>query len=383
MVEMNPQYLGYLSQVICNESETEQEFDLFYKTLETLFETGGNVESEFLTATLNYLVEIGDIDTYIWFKEEIELNTSLAYKNINGKEMACLLFAIPVALSAGASFNKVCQDSEAFKGVIESLEHYEIVSESASFGLVPALFSHEELETLNPGAFKRMTEDLADEVLKGQQELSIPSCITFDQEMAICEQTPYSNIGYILGVACIAESELEDLFPPPNDVSKRLDTLDEVEIDDKGIASASDSQEEDSPEEDWTAEFCSAVDDAFGFIVPCESCLAPDGIYEDFRRGLSLVRDLNLTIAIETFKGLLGSNLEVSVSPTKEDEVFEIYIVDRNKNQVAETVSWPIYNFESKSSSVEELLSCLELCGVDTDEMEQYGLSPVEVLTLH
>lgn len=359
-----------------DESSDAQTQDKFYQTLDKVLALSPIQEMEVIAQAVDALQFRGHGDAVPWLIHELEVEAQLQYVRKpgqkSGRDKACVLFALPVMAPLGADIAAAMVkpwEPDAIMAIHEVLEDADIVDNSASFGLVPHLYSHQELSALSYGQMARLTRELGAQVLEGNSVLkadfegSLPA--PWDEYTQVC-------LGYILGAVVTEPEDLEDVFPALSDEGSELEeelneSDDEMDVGSNfGFRMAGVT----SDERRWEEGFFEAFDEAFLPIEGVVGVLPPDGLIEDLRRGASMARELSLVESIQTCieQALTEGQekaqelLSVSISQVKkegQDEFIEVSFRRDARTIYRHPFKWYVLDHESIQECVQALHSAL------------------------
>lgn len=365
--------LVFLSQLLSTDTATAAEADRFYALVDRIFELPSDVETRVMGEAIGTLAQIGDANSARWLVEELEIEAQLQHQpDAAGRERACLLFALPVVVPQGASLQQHCHDPELFGELHAILQESDVVNSGADFGLIPRVFSYLELFSKSYGELKRLTMHLGQQVLAGQQSLTLPESFEGEREPLGASVSPFVDLYFIVGSVCCRNSELDEVFPPLGD---ELDSDGSVGLDDEGQEAALTLEDPGRTAQGvpWEGPFCQAFEDAFGVIPEVLTVLPPDGLPEDLRRGLELSREIGLLQMMESHVPE-DAPARVRLGPLRaeQDEWFvevSCLVPDGEEGLTTElpTVRWKVLNHETESECVEKLAQCLADASIKTE----------------
>ena len=376
--------LVYLAQLMAKGVASESESQRFCVLLSQILELPSSQESIVTARALSALVEIGDDQSARWLAEEFDIECQLQYlKAPSGREKACLLFALPVVVPCADSLRQHATHNESFVFMQEVLSESDVVSQAAVFSMVPRLFSYSELFSKSYGDLRRLTRELAHQVLGGATQLSLPRDFDVSATLEGPSCSSYVDLYFVVGMVCTEAYELDDVFPAlfyEDDSSSFAANSDTAALNDKipqaGVMADG---------EPWEKAFCEAFDDAFSSMYGSLSVAAPDGLTEDLRRGLELSRELGLIRMFELNAPRdTGAWARLGPLTPLDGELFiEVSCVSGQGAAALETMRWTVLNHESESDALEKLLTCLQDTGIPQEFPLTSALSPLGSLTLH
>ena len=375
--------LVYLAQLMSTGTETPDEADRFYRLLDDVLNLPPHLESEVTSTAMGLLLDLGDQDTARWLADELEVECQLYYTlDAAGREHACLTFALPVVVPSGDMVQQHAWDEDLFDELHDILAEADVVNQAAQFGIIPRLFSYEELFAKSYGQLRTLTRELSAQVMVGHENLRLPESFeTGALSGASC--SPYADLYYLVGLAATRSSELPDIFPPLPEERDEADNSGHLGYTDDGDVRPMVMGEtgETGEGEYWEKPFCRAFDDAFGSILGSLTVLPPDGLAEDLRRGMELAREVGLLRMFElnghdlptepgAADGDQNSQRLYRMGPLqdKDGELFvELSCVETPGGDALETLLWPVLLHETEEESFSKLWGSLEDAGLESE----------------
>lgn len=378
--------LGRLSQLLFRDCATAAEADQFYALLDKVLALPLSQERRVVAQALAGLASMGDAPTAQWLGEELDVEAQMQHVRApDGRERACVLFAIPVVLPGDAVVSAHAVSEDLLQDVLDILQEHDVVDAAAQVGLVPRLLSYSELISKSHGELKRLTLFLASKVLRDERFPQLPEDFELEPETSGASCSAWADLHFLTGIACAHPDELDVVFPAlPNDdtpdsgVQRRTSAGAEwVAFDEQPSLSAS-GELVDSPEP-WEQLFADAFEDAFGVMPQVLTTLPPDGLPEDLRRGLSLSREMGLTRFCEL--QAQGATLSAGPLQSLDDEWF-VDVTAHGVTGVLGRYRWVVLAHETESESLEQLMQCLDASGYPQRALADAS-NPLGSLTLH
>ncbi len=378
--------LGRLSQLLFRDCATAAEADQFYALLDKVLALPLAQERRVVLQALGDLTATGDTSAAQWLGEELDVEAQMQHVRApDGRERACVLFAIPVVLPGDAVVTPHAVSEDLMQDVLNLLQEHDVIDAAAQVGLVPRLLSYSELVSKTHGQLKRLTLFLAAKVLSDEHFPQLPEDFELEPETLGASCSAWADLHFLTGIACAHPDELDVVFPAlPNDdtagpgVQRRpTESSEWVDFDEKPPLSDS-GELADSPEP-WEQLFAEAFEDAFGVMPQVLTTLPPDGLPEDLRRGLSLSREMGLT----RFCELQAAGVALSAGPLQSiDDEWFVDIVAQGVAGALGRYRWVVLSHETESESLEQLMQCLEACGYPQRALADAS-NPLGSLTLH
>lgn len=366
-----------LIQTMSVDAETSKEADEFYSILERVMAMRPEQEALVYSTCEDMLRALGDLNSVIWLAEELEHEVMMDLRpGRRGRTDACVLFAIPVVLSAEDSLEFHASEN-AFSELARVLEESQVISDQARFALVNRVFSATDFLCRTHGELKRLAVNLADQVQEGESTLRVPA--DFEAEPAHgANACPDVRLHFVLGMAVIDDEHLEELFPTlpglPDEAHSRVRGL--TQVDDDGTRGYLYQQGEvgevvmlEPGMTDngltWEQAFQTAFDDAFETMEGALTAIAPQGLYEDLRAGQECAREVGLMLAVRNHvpadaPGPLRAELTPKHNLLEGDGIGVSLRFSPDPTVAALELHWPVLGQESLDAALRALALTLD-----------------------
>jgi hypothetical protein len=306
---------GLLDHVLAQEAAVEEE--IVYEVLE-------GIEGQ----------AVGD-----YFLSELEIQSELVFLG-KKKDQAALLMCMPVIFMAGDQPQRLALSTDEMEELCHVLTETDVVGSQAKLGLLPRLFTPQELVSQPYGNLRKLAAAIGQQVLDGDPvrlESGIIAEGATPSDKFAWGDNPYVELRYLVGVVVTHESALDDVFPAvgPESTDAELfrlqadvqadereeagegeegvdegfdETVDDFSENSTASSRASDEELDAMPApfegqaapgegpngEFWEDVFLEVVDEVFFPFFGAQATLLPDDFHENLRRGLSLWRECGM-----------------------------------------------------------------------------------------
>jgi hypothetical protein len=328
----------------------------FYALLRDLFELEEEQEALITNTALSLLLEAGSAGAAKFLLDELESAAEVQpVTDDQGREWACLLFALPVVVPQGDALERQPTSEAGMADLYAALDSAQALDASARFALVPRLFSAAQVGVWTHSRMAAWTRHLGAQALQGERLAQPPQAPPPDAgQNGSC--SPYVDLYFVLGVAVADPRDLSEVFTPvPAEEEEAL-------AQGPGLPPVAPP---DPAAQDWEERFCDAFDDTFGAVEGALAVLPPCGLLEDLARGQMLARDVGLASVL---KACGPTPPRVSLGLRRHDARNMLVQVDclgplSRRAKVAPVIAsvpWPIFAHETEAEALEHLMACLQ-----------------------
>lgn len=373
-----------LSQQLCSDKPSARDIDSFYRRLDEALNLPSAAQREVLAQALEAL-HSQSAEAAERLREEIELECELQYLQTEQKhERTAVLFALPLVTGARSQSVAQAQDEQSLRELVDGLTESDVVHFSAKCAVSDHLWTLRELHAMAPGEVRALTRRLGQAALRGERVVCgegpgkrSPRPL---KRQSTC-MSPSIHLFFVVGVACLSDELLDDVFPALPEDADIGDGSEEEENpatlghmpapsparpdpDDERAWSHTPGEMDDG--QAWEDFFYQQVQWAFSVGADVLGTQTPSGFFEDLLSGQQTARRIAM---LHKFGDRLAENdLYAEISPCLlkgQAEAFSVVLHQPESRKKPLRFDWPVLDEEDAAESLFDLQELLDMVGVE------------------
>jgi len=378
------QKLVRLSQQLCSDKPSARDIDSFYRRLDEALNLPSNAQREVLSQALQTL-HAQNTEAAERLREEIELECELQYLQTEQKyERTAVLFALPLVTGARSQSVPHAQDEQSLRELVDGLTESDVVHFSAKCAVSDRLWTLQELHALAPGEVRALTRRLGQAALRGERVVCgegpgerSPRPL---KRQSTC-MSPSIHLFFVVGVACLSDELLDDVFPVLPEDADIGDGSEEEENpatlghlpapsparpdpDDERAWSHTPGEMDDG--QVWEDFFYQQMQWAFSVGADVLGTQTPSGFFEDLLSGQQTAR--RIAMLHKFGERLSEDDLYAEVSPCwlkDRTEAFSVVLHQLGSRKKPMRFDWSVLDEEDAGECLLDLQDLLDMLGVE------------------